>query len=81
MIRYGMKKGINAAPFVAVEVDETTDVTKLRSLSFCILLLKAWRLVKEAFLGFDDESNDKRAAAIFFRCPSCFHLFMFAYCT
>ena len=37
--------------------------------------------VKEAFLGFDDVSNDRRAAAIFLSCPSCFHLFMFAYFT
>ena len=35
--------------------------------------------MKEAFLGFDDVSNDRRAAAIIFSCPSCFHIFMFAY--
>ena len=35
--------------------------------------------VKEAFLGFDDVSNDRRAGATFFSCTSCFHLFMFAY--
>jgi len=28
-------KEIYAAPFVAAEVDESTDVTKLRSLSLC----------------------------------------------
>jgi len=28
--------------------------------------------VKEAFLGFDDVSNDRRAAAILFSCPSYF---------
>ena len=33
---------------------------------------------KEAFLGFDDVSDDRRAAAIFFSCPSCLQLFMFA---
>jgi len=37
--------------------------------------------VKEAFLGFDDVSDDRRAAAVFFSCPYCFHLFMFAYFT
>jgi len=36
---------------------------------------------KEAFVGFDDVSNDKRAAATFFSCPSCLHLFMYAYFT
>ena len=37
--------------------------------------------VKEAFLGFDDVSNDRQAAVAFFSCSSCFHLFMFAYFT
>ena len=35
--------------------------------------------MKEAFLGFDDVSNDRRAAATFFSCPSCVRLLMFAY--
>jgi len=34
MVRCDIKE-ISAAPFVAAEVDESTDVTKLRSLSFC----------------------------------------------
>ena len=37
--------------------------------------------VKEAFLGFDDVSNNRQAAAISFSCPSCCHLFMFVYFT
>ena len=37
--------------------------------------------MKEAFQGFADVSDDRRAAAIFFSCPSCFHLFMFVYFT
>jgi len=37
--------------------------------------------VKEAFLGFDDVSHDRQAAAIIFSCPSCFHLFMYVYFT
>ena len=34
VVRYDIKE-ISAAPFVAAEVDESTDVTKLRSLSLC----------------------------------------------
>ena len=37
--------------------------------------------VKGAFQGFDDVSDGRRAAAVFFSCPSCFHLFMFVYFT
>jgi len=37
--------------------------------------------VKEAFQGFDDVSDDRQAAAVFFSCPSCFLLFMFVYFT
>jgi len=34
VVRYDIKE-ISAAPFAAAEVDESTDVTKLRSLSLC----------------------------------------------
>ena len=51
MIRDYIKKEINAAPFVAVEVDATTDVTKLRSLSFCVMWLKARWFGKLRVLG------------------------------
>jgi len=34
VVRYDIKE-ISAAPFVAAELDESTDVTKLRSLSLC----------------------------------------------
>jgi len=34
VVRYDIKE-ISAAPFVAAEVNESTDVTKLRSLSSC----------------------------------------------
>ena len=36
VIRYDMNiKEASAAPFVSAEVDESTDVTKLRALSLC----------------------------------------------
>jgi len=41
VIRQGTKKEINAAAFVTVEADETTDVTKLRSLPLCVMWVKA----------------------------------------
>ncbi|XP_063816563.1 solute carrier family 35 member C2 isoform X1 [Pseudophryne corroboree] len=63
VIRNDIKEEINAAPFVAVEVDETTDVTSKAQLSV-ILRYVAKSEVKEAFLGFDDVSEDRRAPAI-----------------
>ena len=62
-VRYDIKE-ISAVPFVAAEVDESTDVAKLRSLSYVAKSEVACE-VKEAFLGFADVSNDRRAAAIF----------------
>ncbi|XP_071317715.1 LOW QUALITY PROTEIN: zinc finger MYM-type protein 1-like [Trachinotus anak] len=52
VIRHDIKKEISATPFVAVEVDETTD----HKPTDCE--------VKEAFLGFDDMSEDRHAPAI-----------------
>ena len=77
VVRYDMKE-ISAVPVVAAEVDESTDVTNKAQISV-ITWLKARWLVKEAL--FVDVSNDRRAAAVVFSCPSCFHLFMFAYFT
>jgi len=59
------RKEISAAPFVAAEVDESTDVTNKTQISV-IMRLKARWFVKEAFVGFDDVSKDRRAAATFF---------------
>jgi len=66
VVRYDIKE-ISAAPFVAAEVDESTDVTNKAQIS-CHYVAKSEVAceVKEAFLGFDDVSNDWRAAAIFF---------------
>lgn len=63
VIRNDIKEDINAAPFVAVEVDETTDVTNKAQVSV-ILRYVAKSEVREAFLGFDDVSDDRRAPAI-----------------
>jgi len=75
--RYDIKK-ISAAPFVAAEVDESTDVTNKAHIS---VIIDVACEVKEAFLGFDYISNDRQAAAIFFSCPSFCRLFMFVYFT
>ncbi|XP_061775076.1 zinc finger MYM-type protein 1-like isoform X1 [Nerophis ophidion] len=67
VIRNDIKKEISAAPFVAVEVDETTDVTNQAQISVILRYVaktEAGYLVREAFLGFDDVSNDRRAPAI-----------------
>jgi len=76
VVRYDIKE-ISAAPFVASEVAESNRCHK-QSSDLCHYVAKSEVAceVKEAFLGFDDVSNDRRAAAIFFSCPSCFYLFM-----
>ncbi|KAJ6633916.1 hypothetical protein lerEdw1_014256, partial [Lerista edwardsae] len=67
VIRNDIKQEINAAPFVAVEVDETTDVTNRAQV--CVVLhyvakSEATCEVREAFLGFDDVGEGRRAPAI-----------------
>ena len=56
---------INKASFIAVEVNETIDVTQKAQISVIFrYVCEASYVVKEAFLGFDDVSNDRRASAI-----------------
>ena len=67
VIRNDIKEDINAAQFVAVEVDETTDVTHKAQISVILRYVVSKEVdceIKEAFLGFDDVSDDRRAAAI-----------------
>ena len=65
IIRTDIRKDINKASFVAVEVDETTDVTQKAQISLIFrYVCEASYIVKEAFLGFDDMSDDRRAFAI-----------------
>jgi len=77
VIRYDIKE-ISAAAFVAAEVDESKDVTNKAHIS--VAESEVACEVKEAFLGFD-VSDDRRTAAKFFSCPSCFRLFVFVYFT
>ena len=65
VVRYDIKE-ISAAPFVAAEVDESTDVTSKADLCHYVAKSEVACEVKEAFLGFDDVSNDRRAAATYF---------------
>ncbi|KAF4075810.1 hypothetical protein AMELA_G00223020 [Ameiurus melas] len=67
VIRTDIKKEINAALFVAVEVDETTDATDKAQISVTLRYVSISEEacgVREAFLGFDDVSNDRRASVI-----------------
>ncbi|XP_063804876.1 zinc finger MYM-type protein 1-like [Pseudophryne corroboree] len=63
VLRNDMKEEIKAATFVALEVDETTDVTN-KALVSVILRYVAKSEVREAFLGFDDVGEDRRAPVI-----------------
>ncbi|XP_053550665.1 zinc finger MYM-type protein 1-like isoform X2 [Bombina bombina] len=66
VIREDIKREIDAATFVAVEVDETTDVTNKCQISVILRYVMSSEgtfEVKEAFLGFD-EVIDRRAPAI-----------------
>ena len=65
VIRTDIRKNINKASFVAVEVDETTDVTQKAQISIIFRhVCEASYVVKEAFFGFDDVSDGRRASAI-----------------
>lgn len=67
VIRNDIKKEVRAAPFVAVEVDETTDGTNQAQISVILRYVaktEAGCQVKEAFLGFDDVSEDRSAPAV-----------------
>ena len=67
VIRNDIKNEINAASFVAVEVDETTDVTNKAQISVILRYVAKSEVaceVREAFWGFDDVSDDRRAPAI-----------------
>ena len=64
VVRTDIRKDINKASFVAVEVDETTDVTQKTQISVIFrYVCEASYIVMEAFLGFDDVSDDTRASA------------------
>jgi len=66
---------ISAAPFIAAEVDESTDDTNKAQISVIMWLKARWLMKNEAFLGFDGVMTDE-PLQYFFSCPSCFHLFM-----
>ena len=65
IIETDIRKDVNKASFVAVEVDETTNVTQKAQISVIFrLVCEASYIVKGAFLGFDDLSDHRRASAI-----------------
>ena len=58
-------KDISEASFVAVKVDETTNVTQKAQISVILRYVnEKSHKIKEAFLGFDDVSDDRQADAI-----------------
>lgn len=62
VIRNYIKKEINAAPFVAIEVDEKIDITNKAQISLILHHVSKGEVdweVKEVFLGLDDVSNDR----------------------
>ena len=67
MLSNDIKKEISAAPFAAVEVDETTDVTHNAQISVILHYVAKTEAdceVKEVFLGFNDVGADRCAPAI-----------------
>ena len=65
VIRTNIRKDINKAFFVSAEVDEKTDITQKAQISVNFrYVYEALYIVKKAFLGFDDVSDDRRASAI-----------------
>ncbi|XP_076012541.1 zinc finger MYM-type protein 1 [Genypterus blacodes] len=66
VIRNDIKKEIKAALFVAVEVAEAADGTNKAQISVILRYMAESEVsceLREAFLGFDDVSNDRRATA------------------
>ena len=55
----------SAAPFVVAE-DESTDVTNKADLCHYVAKSEVACETKQAFLRFDDVSNDRRVAATYF---------------
>uniref|UniRef100_A0A3Q2Q306 DUF4371 domain-containing protein n=1 Tax=Fundulus heteroclitus TaxID=8078 RepID=A0A3Q2Q306_FUNHE len=67
VVRSDIKNDVSAARFVAVEVDETTDVTgkaRISAILRYVAKTEAGCQAKEAFLGFEDASADGRAPAV-----------------
>ena len=81
VFRYDIKE-ISAPPSVAAEVDESTDVANKAQMSV-IMWLKARWLVKwrKRFWDLMMWVMTDEPLLSFFSCPSCFHLYMFAYFT
>ena len=67
VIQTDIRKDINKASFVAVEVDETTDIMQKTQISVIfryVPVCEASHIIKGAFLWFDDIIDDRRASAI-----------------
>lgn len=59
-----IKSEISAAPFVAVIMDETTDVSNKSQVSTVLRYCTSKGTVEERFLGFSDFSDDRSANAL-----------------
>ncbi|KAL2094555.1 hypothetical protein ACEWY4_009274 [Coilia grayii] len=63
VLRQDIKAEVNAAPFVSVQVDETTDIMSKPQLSVTLRYVSQNK-VKEAFWGFSEIIKQSRAAAV-----------------
>ena len=57
-----IKKEIGQARFVAIMVDETSDLSNMAQLSYVLRYVTEDKGVKERFLKFEDVTNKKRAS-------------------
>lgn len=67
VMRNDIKKDTDAAPFVAGEVDESTGVANKAQISVilrCVAKNEVGCEVRQALMGFDDASDDRRAPAM-----------------
>lgn len=63
VVKSNIREEISKVPFVAVEVDESTDISNFAQASL-ILRYVLNDQVKEAFIGFDDVSGDRTTSTL-----------------
>ena len=63
VIQTDIRNNINEVSLVAIEVDETTDVTQKAQISVFCHLCETLYLAMNAFWGFDDVSDHRRPSA------------------
>ena len=64
VIKADIDREMNAAPFIAVQADDTTDVSCQCQLSVILRYVNEKGNVRERFLGFEDVSAERDAVAL-----------------